>query len=331
MAKIPKILLVDVDSTIPNLALMKLSTHYKAQGFTVDLMRLKYKGFKAGKKRSVIDAAGYTSVFVSIIFTTNKDVIGVKNCEDVQFGGTGYDLTIKLPDEIDNCEEDYQLYGEREFSYGFITRGCIRNCSFCFVPKKEGMIHLYRTVDQIVKHKKVKFMDNNILAHPEHEAILQEIVDKKIRCQFNQGLDLRLLTEKNAELLSKIKYIGEYFFAFDFIGLKSIIAKNYKLFQKYVPKDWRARFYVYCNAETPIEDVIYRVEWCRQNKALVYFMRDKNCENSEHRSFYSDVASYCNNVALYKKFTFNQFMKIHSKSPARIIKHIQLYGTTFIK
>ena len=35
-----KILLIDADSTIPNLALMKLSAYWKRQGFVVDFLAL---------------------------------------------------------------------------------------------------------------------------------------------------------------------------------------------------------------------------------------------------------------------------------------------------
>ena len=39
----------------------------------------------------------------------------------------------------------------------------IRKCSFCKVPKKEGYIKQVSNVDDIVQHKKVKFLDNNFL------------------------------------------------------------------------------------------------------------------------------------------------------------------------
>jgi len=321
-----KILLVDVDSKIPNLVLMKLSTYYKEKGCNVELKKLGYDGIPHVRNKSIINANGFDKVFVSIIFTMNKNVVQIEGCEDVSYGGTGYDLTIKLPEKIDNCEQDYSIYPNNDISYGFITRGCIRNCEFCFVPKKEGKIHKYRNVDQIVKHKKVKFMDNNILAYPECEEILQEIVDKKIRCQFNQGIDIRLLTEKRAELLSKIKYIGEYLFAFDDLRFEKIIDKNFKMFKKFIPKDWKCKFYVYCNANMEIKDVVYRIEWCKENKALVFLMRDKNCWGSPLSSFYSNLASYCQSVATYKKMGFDLFMEKRTNNLNKRKEHIELYN-----
>ncbi|MFW6311209.1 MAG: hypothetical protein ACOC1K_03130 [Nanoarchaeota archaeon] len=210
-----KILLLDVDSKIPNLALMKLSSFYKKQKCIVDFKKLNYSGYPKQKKLTVIDAREYDKVLGSIIFTVNKNTVKVENCDKVSFGGTGIDINKKLPPEIDELPEDYSLYPNTDTSYGFITRGCIRDCYFCFVPKKEGMIYKYREPEQIIKHSKVEFLDNNILAWKNHLQILQWLVDKKVKYTFKQGLDLRVLTENNARLLSESRYLGEYIFAFD--------------------------------------------------------------------------------------------------------------------
>jgi radical SAM superfamily enzyme YgiQ (UPF0313 family) len=213
-----EILLIDVDSKIPNIVLMKLSAHYKKLGKRVTLLQLHYDYYSIPKKR-LINSENFEKVFVSIIFDNNKNSLLFSNIGNVSVGGTGYDLTIKLPDDIESITDyDYSLYNETDISYGFITRGCIRNCSFCFVPKKEGYIKQVSTIDNIVKFKLTKFLDNNILAFDGHKNILSELVDKKIRCQFNQGLDIRLLDNDNAKLLSQMNYFQEYIFAFDNIN-----------------------------------------------------------------------------------------------------------------
>jgi len=323
-----KILLVDVDSSIPNLVLMKLSTYYKNKGHIVELKKLGCSGIPLSKKkRFLLDNSKYSKVFISIIFTPNKEVIQLMHPElnNYEFGGTGYDLYVKLPKEIDDCEEDYSIYPDNDCSYGFITRGCIRQCPFCFVWKKEGMIYKYREVNQVVKHNKVKFMDNNILAFPKCEEILQELIDKKIRCQFNQGIDLRLLDDKKAELLSKLNYWGEFFFAFDDIKLEKFLDKKIKIFKKYMPKNWKSRFFVYCNADEPIKDVVRRIEWCKKNKALVYLMRDKNCWKSINSSFYKDITGYCQAVGVYKTRTFLEYIKRKAKMDRKMVSY-KLYA-----
>ena len=325
-----KILLVDADSAIPNIALMKLSACHKLLGDTVELIKLQISYYPDRRKQKIVDADKYDKVYVSIIFPGINEFVKIINCDNIEFGGTGYDIKKKLPKHIDDIKEDYSIYKETDNSYGFITRGCIRNCSFCFVPKKEGLIYKYRTVDEIVVNKNVYILDNNIMAHHDREKIFQEIVDKKIRCQFNQGLDMRLMTDRLAILLSKMKYIGEYFFAFDNINLESILQEKLDLFKKYIGKPWKTKFFIYCNAEMELSDPIYRVEWCRKNYALPYFMRDINCWSSVNRDFYTDMAAYCNQPNIFKKMSFKEYIyKRHPKNIGRADKSLNLYNKNY--
>lgn len=320
-----KILLVDVDSKIPNLVLMKLSAYYKERGFEVTLKRLGLNYYK-DKGKIIIDAGDYEKVFVSVIFTTNKESFKIINCEEVIIGGTGHNLTTELEPTIEHYKEDYSIYPETGISYGFITRGCIRNCPFCFVPKKEGTIYKYDEVERIARTKKVKFLDNNILAYNKCEEEFEKIIKLKLKCQFNQALDIRLLTERTAELLSKINYLGEYLFAFDNIEDLDVIDKNLILFKKYVPGDWKCKFFIYCNVNMNISDVLFRIEWCRKNKVLPYLMRDLNCYSSKNRDFYIDLAAYCNQPAIFKKMTFNEFIAKRTNNITRQKKSSRLYN-----
>jgi hypothetical protein len=330
---IKKILLIDVDSSIPNLALMKLSSFYKDKGYKIELMKLNYSGFKEPKRASVIDAKHYDKVFASIIFTVNKDVVKIKG-SDVAIGGTGYDLTVRLPDEVEGYEPDFSIYPDNDECIGFTSRGCIRNCSFCFVRRKEGYLHKYddwrkikATADKFGL-KKIRFLDNNFLANPDCEQTMQELADANIQVSFNEGLDFRLIDDRKAELLSKLNYYpSEYIFAFDNISYMPMIIEKYKIIKRHMPKDWAIKFYCYVNADMPIQDTVQRIEWCRANKTLCFIMRDVNCHSGENREFYSDIATYCQNVAYFKQFTFSQFMKIHTKNPSRILKHVQMYNS----
>jgi len=170
-----KVLLVDVDSTIPNMALMKLSTFHKQKGNVVEIVKLKYSGVPGRRTRTLIDNTKYDKVYASIVFTPNKDVLQFKDSKllNYQVGGTGtFDITKKLSDEIDELEEDYSLYPENDEMVGMTTRGCVNNCKdFCFVPIKEGYLSQYRTWQSIVATankyglKKIRFLDNNFLSY----------------------------------------------------------------------------------------------------------------------------------------------------------------------
>lgn len=300
-----RILLVDADSKIPNLALMKLKAYYQQ----ADIVKCGLRYSPHSTRCEHVDATGYDKVFVSAIFFNTPKKLTVTGCSDIEYGGTAYSLTKTLPPEIASLKSDYSIYSESDTSYGFLTRGCFRNCSFCVVRKKEGTIHLDESLDYIQQHDKVKFLDNNILCHPRSEQILQMLIDRKVRCQFNQGLDIRILTDEKSKLLSKLSYLGEYIFAFDGIADKPIIVKKLAMLKKYIPGDWRVKFFIYCHPNMDIQsDVLHRVRWCQENYVLPYLMRDELCWDSPDHEFYADLFSWCNWPAYCKKMTFQKFL-----------------------
>jgi len=323
---------VDVDSKIPNLALMKISTYHKSFGNDVDIIKLGFDGYPTHKKEKIVDAKGYDRTYASCIFTVNKDYFKIINCDYVKIGGTGIDLNYNLPDYVDCLDEDYSMYPENNDSYGFITRGCIRNCYFCFVPKKEGKLVEYRDWQKIVKHKRTYFLDNNFLAYWDHKKILKELVDNNVFFQFNQGLDIRLLDHENAKLLSEAKYVGDYIFAFDDVKYEKMIERGLNIFKTYISRNWRSKFFVYAHPDMEIKDITYRIDWLKRNKALPYLMRDKSCWSSPNSNFYVDLASWCNQAGLFKNMTFEEYVtKRHSRAKEinrnRIELGIKLYNT----
>jgi len=316
-----KILLIDADSTIPNIALMKLSYFYKKKGYDVDFIQLKIPYYPNRKKMTHnINTEKYDKIYCSVIFSGSRQYI---NAENAIFGGPGASLTEKLPDEIESCECDYSIYPDNDTSYGFISRGCIRNCNFCIVPQKEGYIKQVNSVDDIIRHKKVKFLDNNFLALPNHKDILQELIDKKIKCQFNQGLDIRLIDEENSILLSKLNYMGEYIFAFDNIKFKEVIFKKLSLLNWRKP--YQFKFFIYINPNMPLSDTIKRIELIRNEKILPYIMRDISCWDSKYSNFFIDIAAWCNQPNLFKKLDFKLFLEKRYKNKNRILESNKLY------
>jgi len=315
-----KILLIDADSKIPNIPLMKLSTYYKKKNYNVELLKLNLPYFPNKKKKEYNIINSHDRIYCSVIFEGNKNYIKGKN---IIFGGTGIDLSTKLPDNIENLDCDYSLCPDNNTSYGFITRGCIRNCYFCKVPKKEGYIHKVNNVKDIIKHKTVKFLDNNILAYDEHEDVLKELIELNIKCQFNQGLDIRLITNINSILLSKLNYLNEYIFAFDNIKCKNIIKEKLKILSW--RKDFQLKFFVYIHPSMNLEDTIQRIEWLKNNKCLPYIMRDITCWNSKYNQFYIDIAAYCNQPNLFKKLTFEEFLNKRHTNINRINQSYNIY------
>lgn len=317
-----RVLLINADARF-NLAIRKMYTYYLKGKHEVKMIDLKMSGYPH-KRKEVIDASRYDKVCVSNIFEINKDRVEIIGCDDVTFGGVGSrNPDLKLPPEIENIDPFY--FDNEDTSYGFITRGCIRNCWFCKVPKHEGKIRFNESVERIVRHKKVKFMDNNILAYENHIEVLQYLVDKQIRCEFNQGLDFRLVNDENLKLLSQLNYMGEYIFAFDEPKYQPILEKKLKLIKKYIPKPWKLKFYIYYHPKMKISELIERVDWCRERECLPYVMRDSACWECENKNFLIDYTAYCNQPAFFKNMTFEEFLKKRTKNVKRIEESLTTY------
>ena len=288
------------------MAIRKMYTYYSKE-HEVTMIDLNLSGYPH-KKYKTIDARDYDEVFVSNIFDINKDRVTVMNCDRVTYGGIGSNFPERqLPPEIEMSEPFY--YPDEDTSYGFITRGCIRQCWFCKVPKYEGNLKEYNHIQDIVKHKKFIALDNNIFAYEGCCDVFLWLIDHDIACDFNQGLDFRLANDENMSLLAQLKYLkSEYIFAFDDPKYEKILDKKIVLMKKYIPQDWRIKFYIYIHPNMSIALLIQRAEWCRKNKCLPYVMRDAECWNDEKRDFYIDYTAYCNQPSMFKKVSFADFL-----------------------
>ena len=259
-----KIGLYDVDShNFPNLPLMKISVWHKSQGDEVEWW---------------FPMMHYDKVYVSKVFGdeySQMDMTAI-SADEIVFGGTGFAITIEdgkevyhkdrdkdLPYEIEHIYPDYSLYPEltKDKSFGFLTRGCCNNCSFCIVSQKEGMCsHKVADLSEWWRgQKEIILLDANILACKDRISILQSLIDSGATVDFTQGLDARFITPQIAEMLGKIK-TKMYHFAFDFMKNEKAIVKGLKTFVDIVkPDERKCCVYVLTNYDTTFEEDIYRV------------------------------------------------------------------------
>jgi len=201
-----KIGLIDVDShNFPNLPLMKLSAYHKSKGDNVEMC---------------IPIEQYDIIYKSKIFTHTPDVMYSYKADVIFEGGTGYDVPkeyhagiesptkmLDLPKEIENIMPHYSLYPKHSEAYGFLTRGCYRDCGFCVVSKKEGRCSrkVANLSDFYTGQKIIKLLDPNLLACSDHENLLIQLADSKAWVDLTQGLDVRLLNKDIIGLLNNIK------------------------------------------------------------------------------------------------------------------------------
>lgn len=294
--------LIDVDShKFPNLALMKISAHCKQEGDTVEW----YTPF--GER--------YDVVFMSKVFSFTPDYSLCVNADRVVRGGTGYCINLEngrevfdkaenivLPDEIEHIYPDYSLYNITDAAYGFLTRGCPRGCDFCIVGKKEGK-KSYKVADLSEfwnGQKNIVLCDPNILACKDWKDLLQQLIDSKAHVDFNQGLDIRLMTEEKAEMLNKIK-TKEIHFAWDRYEDKDLVLEKLKMYSevgKFKKGSHNVIVYTIVNFDTTFEQDLERIYTLREMGYWAYVMiYDKaHCERK-----YKDLQRWVNNRFIFAK------------------------------
>lgn len=288
-----RVLLVDFDSKIPNLALMKLSAWHKSQGDAV--------GFNVSNP---------DKVYISLIFPKSKSqALGIKTLypkAEVIFGGTGYDIYSKLPDEIEFIKPDYDLYPS-EYSQGFTSRGCIRNCKFCFVPEKEGFIKIWQhpSLFHDDKFKTCMILDNNLLALPDwSKEILGWFRDCGIKMLSPQGWDARLLTEEMAGLLKEVKHAEGLHFAWDNIKDEERIKNSIVLLKNAGFNLRNISYYVLVGFNSTFEEDVYRCNKLKEWGVCAFVMK-----YHKHDQRLNDLARWANRRWLYWSIPFEEYKR----------------------
>lgn len=294
-----KIGLIDVDSytqkrgkAFPNLALMKISAWHKNQNDEVEMPNLDNT---------------YDKVYMSKVFdeTYTKHFTNEIKSKDIYKGGTGYDMNILLPDEIEHIMPDYSLYEIEDKAIGFITRGCPRRCRFCIVGDKEGY-EVYKSCELTEfwsGQKEIVLLDPNLTAYKDCDDVFQELIATKKWIDFNQGLDIRFMTEHKVELINKMK-IKMLHFAWDNYEFSTY--DKLKYFRPMFKKRGRElRVYVLTNFNTTFEQDLERIYKLRE---LDYdpFMMIYDKPNAEKRT--KQMARWVNNKFIwYKCDTFEKY------------------------
>jgi len=280
-----KIGLVDADShNFPNLALMKISAYHKMLGDEVFMyMPLFHNCDK---------------IYISKIFTFTPD-IQYLHCDNIEKGGSGYDLDITLPDQIDNIYPDYSLYNITDTAYGYLTRGCPRECEFCIVSKKEGAkaFQKYKLSQFYKSQKYIKLLDPNITAAPNCIELFNELAETGASIDFTQGLDLRLLTDNKIEAIKKIN-LKLIHFAWDRIEDENKICERLATFIKETSYNYhKVIVYILTNFNTTFEQDLYRVYKIKDIGASPYVMI-YNKEKANKK--YAMLQRYVNVIPIFR-------------------------------
>ena len=277
-----RVCLIDVDSKIPNLALMKLAAWHRQQG---DEVKLGYD--------PLFDDP--TKCYASKIFDFTPYPDFMPECP-TEWGGVGHDLAAKLPDEVEHMMPDYSLYG-CEYAIGRFTRGCPNRCPWCVVPKMDGNevrkvadLADFRT-DQTV----VRLLDDNIMARPDvFVDACKQLHEADVRVIW-EALDIRLVTKETAQALATVKHEKRIHFAWDGHAQDAAVPRGLKLLEDAGMKPWRFMFYVLVGFNTDREYDLHRVYTLRDMGTNPFVMPFDKRDPYQRK-----LARWCNNKIIFK-------------------------------
>ena len=304
--------LIDVDGhNYPNIPLMKISAWHKKQGDHVEWYQPMFSGHM-------------DKVYMSKVFSFTPDYEYFVDADEIQKGGSGYAILMvngkevydrskdkPLPHDIEHIYPDYSIYPDqtKDTAYGFLTRGCPRGCDFCHVVNKEGrcstkVADLSEFWDG---QKNIVLCDPNILACKDHMELLQQLIDSKARVEFNQGLDIRLVNERNLELLRQIRIIQPHF-AYDRYEDKEIVEPKMRMVREitgWKRSNAKPSVFILCNFNTTLEQDIERIQFCRSLEWSPYPM----IYDKEHADpVYKRLQRWCNNYIFWNVPRFEDYV-----------------------
>lgn len=154
---------------------------------------------------------------------------------------------------IANFTPDYDIlktvtkkYFPEDAYFTRVTTGCIRSCAFCAVPILEPNFSYHQDLTSQIGQVNEKYgekrdlivLDNNILALENFSDVIDEILTlgfgkgeklngHRRNVDFNQGLDVRLITPENANMLGKLA-INPVRLAFDNLQTEKSYRKGVK-------------------------------------------------------------------------------------------------------
>jgi len=251
-----RVALIDVDGhNFPSIPLMKLSAWHRQQGDQVEW----YNPLTAWKNPP-------DRVYMSKVFTFTPDYPHPVCAGEIIRGGTGYyypDGGKPLPDAVEHTYPDYSLYTElcRDTAYGFLTRGCPRNCDFCVVGKKEGLCSV-RVADLSEfwnGQKNIVLLDPNMFACRDWKDLSRQLIESRAWVNFSQGCDIRLMTEDKIYHIMQMR-IKQIHFAWDRYEDRETVVPKFRMVKELTGYDKRKMpVYVLVNHGTTLDQDLERI------------------------------------------------------------------------
>ncbi len=244
---------------------------------------------------------------MSCLFTWNLDkaLAWLKCKSPVSLGGSGVNLYSVLPPEIEKVKP--------RINWGYTSRGCVRRCPWCSVHIREGSFKVTGDLLDLWdgSAKEISLLDNNILADPDHFAkICWQAVTYRIRLNFFQGLDFRLIDRTAAAILKSTPH-SRLRLSFDepkdYEGVQQCIFELEKAGIRY--NTW----FVLTNYNTTFKEDLDRCNFLRRHRQKVYLARYDFRRTPQNIL----LARWTQSFKYFDQLTFKEFLALPANRSAR--------------
>jgi len=281
----------------PPLGLLKLASYHKQQGNSIELVR----GENSPKRRP--DEIYVTSLFTYAWKPVHQSVKFYKSRypeAELTLGGiyaslmpdhasaSGADhIHIGLLREAEDLLPDYSLVPNWKSSILFASRGCVRSCGFCAVPELEGKLNsLKYSIKHLIYpgHNSVILWDNNILAASNWKEVFDELFEMRLNVDFNQGLDVRYVTEEVAARINRLR-VKTIRLAYDYSEINSFVERAIERLKGLGIRGRRVVVYTLYNYRDSPDDFFRRVRDLLEWGVVSYPMRFEPLDSLEKNRY----------------------------------------------
>ena len=277
--------LYNLEPQINNSAMMQVSQYHKQKGDNVWIY-------------SPLFHSCYDKVYAFSLFDfTDKGYVR----PDMIVGGTGFDVKSRLPKEIEDCDLDYSIFPDCDYSIIWFSRGCFRNCPFCVVPEKEGHIHSVEPKNLNPNGKFIKVMDNNFFANPNWREAVRQLQEWDQPVDI-QGFDIRLFDAEQGEALQSLKHHQAFKFAWDNPRERERVLNGVDLLVDYI-KPYKLMCYVLIGYWSSPEEDLERVMYLWDTYKIHSFVMPYN----KFDRYQKDFARWCNNKIIFKTRSWEEY------------------------
>lgn len=288
--------LYNLEPWINNSAMMQVSMFHKQRGDNVWVY-------------SPLFHQCYDRVYAFSLFDfTDKGYV----TSDMICGGTGFDVSSRLPKEIEDCDLDYSIFPDCDYSIIWFSRGCFRNCPFCVVREKEGYIRPVEPKNLNPNGKYIKVMDNNFFANPNWKNAVQQLQDWGQKIDM-QGFDIRIFNEEQGQALTSLKHHKLFKFAWD--NPKDNLDNKIEQLLDFI-KPHKLMCYVLIGYWSTPEEDLHRVMHLWEDYKITPFVMPY--DKFDH--YQLNFARWCNNKSLFMTRSWQEYEDGYNQTYERFLK-----------